>query len=157
MSNKKLEFSRVVDATPEEMYRYWTDPQLITTWFCPKPWNCTKCENEVKPGGAFNTTIEGPEGQSMSNKGCFLEVVPNRKLVFTDALAAGYVPNGKPFMVATVEFEKEGNGTRYSATLQHWTEEDCKKHAEMGFPDGWLAALDQMLEQIRGNQTKIPR
>ncbi len=154
MNNKKLEFSRIVDAPPEEMYRYWTDPELLTTWFCPKPWKCTECENEVRAGGAFNTTMEGPEeGQLMSNQGCYLEVIPNRRIVFTDALSAGFVPNGKPFMVGTVEFEPEGDGTRYTCTVRHWTEEDCKQHAEMGFPGGWLAALDQMLEQIR-NESK---
>ena len=46
----------------------------------------------------------------MENKGVYLEVVPNEKLVFTDAYSAGWKPAPEPFMTAILTFEDIGNG-----------------------------------------------
>ncbi|WP_423828179.1 SRPBCC domain-containing protein [Sphingomonas oleivorans] len=51
----------------------------------------------------------------MSNEGVFLEIVPNEKIVFTNAFSAGWISQD-PFMVAIVTFEPEGAGTRYTAS-----------------------------------------
>lgn len=90
--------------------------------------------------------MKSPEGEEYPNPGVYLEVVPNKKLVFTDAFTEGWIPAG-PFMVATVTFEDLGNGkTRYVATARHWTAEACKSHEEMGFLEGWGVCLDQLVE-----------
>jgi len=107
---------------------------------------------DLVPGGATETVMESPEGQQFPNSGCILEVVPGRKLVFTDALKAGFRPSENPFMTAVVEIIPEGNGTRYRATAMHKDEETKKKHEEMGFHEGWGAALDQMVAVIQGTR-----
>jgi len=33
-----LVFERTVPLTAEQMFRAWTDPELIPKWFCPPPW-----------------------------------------------------------------------------------------------------------------------
>jgi uncharacterized protein YndB with AHSA1/START domain len=48
--------------------------------------------------------MEGPNGEKVPNRGIYLEVVPNRKIVFTDAFTSAWEPSAKPFMVATVEY-----------------------------------------------------
>ncbi len=58
----------------------------------------------------------------MENKGVYLEVIPNEKLVFTDAYSAGWKPAPDPFMTAIVTFEDLGGGrTRYTAIARHRT------------------------------------
>jgi uncharacterized protein YndB with AHSA1/START domain len=80
-----------------------------------------------------------------ANHGCYLEIVENRKLVFTDALGPGYRPKTSPFFTAVILIEPEGSGTRYTAIAMH-TDADAKnKHEEMGFHDGWGRALDQLV------------
>ena len=92
--------------------------------------------------------MRSPEGQEVPNDGVYLEVVPNRRLVFTDAFRVGWVPAEKPFMTAIVSFEPEGeNQTRYTAIARHWNEADCKAHEDMGFHTGWGICADQ-LEQL---------
>jgi uncharacterized protein YndB with AHSA1/START domain len=86
-----------------------------------------------------------PEGQEFPNAGCFLEVVPNRKLVFTDTLQAGYRPSANPFFTAMVLIEPNGKGSKYTAIAIHKDEETRKKHEEMGFHEGWGKALDQLV------------
>jgi uncharacterized protein YndB with AHSA1/START domain len=153
-ANNKLDLvlERFVDVPPAKVYEAWTTPAILMKWFCPDPWKVVACELDLVPGGAFNTTMQSPEGQQFPNNGCVLEVVPGRKLVFTDSLLPGYRPSLNPFMTAVVEIIPEGNGTRYRATALHKDEETLKKHEEMGFHEGWGTALDQMVAVIKGTR-----
>lgn len=144
-----LVLERVVDVPPELVYEAWTTPEHLMQWFTPAPWKTVACELDLRPGGKFNTVMLSPEGQKFPNFGCVLEAVPNRKLVFTDTLTEGYRPSANPFMTAMVEIIPEGQGTRYRATAVHKDEETRKKHEEMGFHEGWGAALDQLVQYAK--------
>jgi uncharacterized protein YndB with AHSA1/START domain len=152
--NPKLDLvlERVVEVKPELVWKAWTTPEYLVKWFTPAPWKTVSCEMDLTPGGKFHTVMESPEGQQFPNTGCFLEVVPTRKLVWTDALEPGYRPTARKlgadapfFMTAVVEIEPHGNGTKYTATAIHATEDGRQQHEEMGFRDGWGAALDQLV------------
>lgn len=150
--NPKLDLvlERVVDVKPELVWRAWTEPEHVVKWFTPKPWETIECEIDLRPGGLFRTTMRSPEGEVQpTNNGCFLEVVPNRRLVFTDALGPGYRPNPSSFMTAYVLLEPEGSGTKYTAIAVHASEEQRQQHEEMGFYDGWGTALDQLVEYAK--------
>ena len=104
-------------------------------------------EVELKAGGRSYMMMKNPEGQKIPCPGTYLEVVPGRKLVFTDAFIGDWNPReGAPFMVAIVTFEPEGNKTRYTATVRHWTEERPRaQHEQMGFhKGGWGQCADQL-------------
>ena len=93
--------------------------------------------------------FNGPNGEKFPNKGVFLEIVPNEKIVFTDCFHAGWVPNPGFMFVACVTFEAlPGGGTRYTARVRHWTLEAREKHAAMGFEQGWSIAFDQLVEAV---------
>ena len=140
-----LVLERIVDVPPELVWLAWTTPEHICKWFTPKPWTTTSCEIDLRPGGGFQATMRSPEGKEFPNTGCYLEIVTNRRLVFTDALLPGYRPSANPFFTAVIEIEPAGKGTRYRATAIHRDEESRKKHEEMGFHNGWGAALDQLV------------
>src|SRR3546814_8702524 len=63
-------------------------------------------------------------------EGVILEVIPERKVVFTDAFAKGWIPK-KPFILGVFSFEPEGEGTRYRGIARHWDEAAMKQHQEM--------------------------
>ena len=140
-----LVLERIVDVPPELVWLAWTTPEHICKWFTPKPWTTTSCEIDLRPGGAFKSVMCSPDGKEFPNVGCYLEIVPNRRLVFTDALLPGYRPSANPFFTAVIEIEPAGKGTRYRATAIHRDEESRRKHEEMGFHTGWGAALDQLV------------
>lgn len=145
-----LILERVVDVPPELVWKAWTDPEHLKKWFTPKPWQTVDCEIDLRPGGIFSTTMRSPDGETMpADPGCYLEVVENRKLVFTDALGPGYRPKNEAFMTAILLLEPEGTGTRYTAIAMHSDPEGRKKHEEMGFFSGWSAALDQLVELVK--------
>lgn len=141
----ELILDRLMDATPEQIYRLWTDPVRMPEWFCPKPWTVTDVVLDSRPGGVWRFTMKGPNGEVMPNPGQVVEVVPNHKVVFTDAFVGDWVPkDGEPFMVATVTFTREGDKTRYIATARHWSAEARQRHEAMGFREGWNTVADQL-------------
>ena len=154
-----LSFERVVDVPRELIWRAWTEPQLITQWFTPVPWQTVACEIDLRPGGLFSTLMRSPEGQDFPNIGCYLEVIKNEKLVWTNALLPGFRPVvvAKDAMESSVDFpftamiqlQAQGSGTKYTATVIHGDEATRQKHADMGFQEGWGIALDQLLALVK--------
>jgi len=141
----ELVLMREIDAPREKIFRAWTDPELLKQWFCPKPWGVSHAELDVRSGGSSVIVMNGPNGEVVDNRGVYLEVVPNEKIVFTDAFKTAWVPSEKPFMTGIVLLEPLGDGkTKYTAMARHWTEEDKKTHEAMGFHEGWGAATDQL-------------
>lgn len=145
-----LVLERVVDVPRDLVWKAWTEPEHVMRWFTPAPWTVTECEIDLRPGGIFRTMMRSPEGAEHPNIGCFLEVAPNERLVFTDALQPGYRPAAEPFMTAIVTMEAVGeNQTRYTAMALHRNEETRRRHEEMGFHDGWGKALDQLVAHVK--------
>lgn len=141
----ELSLTRVLNAPREKVYRCWTEPALITQWFTPPPYETIRAELDVRAGGASCITMRSPEGQEFPNHGVYLEVVPNERLVFTDAYVRAWEPSEKPFMTGILSFEDAGDGkTLYTARVRHWTAADCESHAKMGFHEGWGIATTQL-------------
>jgi uncharacterized protein YndB with AHSA1/START domain len=149
-----LVLERFVDVPPELVYEAWTTPEHVMHWFTPAPWKTIACEIDLRPGGKFNSVMLSPEGQEFPNFGCILELVPGRKLVFTDTMTEGFRPSINPFFTGMVEIIPEGKGTRYRATAIHKDEEIKKKHEDMGFHEGWGKALDQLVEYANSKMKK---
>ncbi len=152
-----LSFERIVDLPPEKIWAAWTTPDLLMQWFCPLPWRTVACEIDLKPGGKFHTVMRSPEGQEFPNTGCYLEIVSNRRLVWTNALDPGFRPAKQPeaspghecaefLMTATILLEPLADGTKYSVWVQHNDIAARMKHENMGFEEGWGAALGQMVD-----------
>ena len=145
-----LVLERVIDASPEKIYRAYTDPAILSQWFAPKPWSISDAVIEPKVGGRLNFVMHGPNGERFPNSGVFLEVVPNRRLISTDAFTPDWKPAGQPFMVARIELEPTGDGkTKYPATASHWNEATLKQHEQMGFHEGWGQVADQLAEIVK--------
>lgn len=146
-----LVLEREIDVPVELVWKVWTTPEHLKEWFVPKPWTVVSCEIDLRPGGSCSTTMRSPEGQEFPNRGCYLEVVPNERLVFTDTLLSGFRPAPEPFFTAVLELERQGSGTRYRAIAIHGSQDSRKKHEEMGFHDGWGTVVNQMVEYIKAN------
>ncbi len=136
--------TRIIDAPREKLFRAWTEPELLKQWFVPAPWTITKAETDVRPGGASLIVMRSPDGEEFPNAGVYLEVVPNERIVVTDAYTRAWEPSEKPFMTLTVTFEDAGGKTRYTARARHWTVADREAHEKMGFHEGWGKCADQL-------------
>lgn len=158
-----LMFERVVDVPRELIWQAWTTPEKLMPWFCPLPWKTVACEIDLRAGGKFYTVMQSPDGESFPNLGCYLEIIPNEKLVWTNAVERGFRPAKQPelspghecaefLMTATIMLEPHANGTKYIAYVQHNNVEHRLKHEKMGFKEGWGACLDQLLAIIKAER-----
>lgn len=146
-----LTHERVMDAPIDKVWRCWAEPALLEQWFCPKPWYVTDARMDMRPGGESYSVMNGPDGERFENIGVFLEVIPMQKIVTTDAFLPGWIPSGRPFMVAETLMADAGGGkTRYVWRALHWTEEAMKEHEAMGFHEGWRMAADQLEALAQG-------
>ena len=147
--DRELVLARIIDAPAERLYRAWTQPQLLKQWWAPRPWPTPRAELDVRPGGVGNIVMRSPEGQDMPCPGVYLEVVPNKRLVFTDAYREAWMPSDKPFMTVIVTFDDLGSGkTRYTARVRHWSVADRETHEKMGFHEGWGRCADELAELV---------
>src|SRR5688500_18528128 len=95
--NRELVLTRLIDAPREKLFRAWTEPELLKQWFAPLPWTTPHAELDVRPGGSSLIVMRGPDGNEFPSRGIYLEVVPNQKLVFTDAYTEAWQPSEEPF------------------------------------------------------------
>ena len=143
-SDRELLLTRIIDAPRAKVFRAWTDPTLLKQWFAPPPYTTPVAELDVRPGGANLVVMRSPDGTELPNRGVYLQVVENERLVFTDAYTEAWKPSEKPFMTVILTFEDVGGKTRYTARVRHWTVADREAHEQMGFHQGWGQCTDQL-------------
>ena len=145
-----LVISRFIDAPRALVWEAWSVPENLAQWWCPKPWTTELRAFEMYPGGGFHAVMHGPDGGISDNPGIFLEILPMERVVFTTALVKGWRP-ATPWLSVTGIFTMadEGDGTRYTACARHKDVEDCKRHDEMGFEEGWGTCITQLADFTR--------
>ena len=145
-----LSFTRTLAVPRALIWECWTQPEHIPHFFVPAPHKVTAVDIDQRTGGRFNTTFE-VEGKVMDNHGVWLEVVPQERLVFTDACTEGWKPAPDPFMTAILLLsDAAGGGTTYTAIARHRSTGTCKAHEEMGFFDGWGTVATQLETYAKG-------
>lgn len=144
-----LVLERVIAAPRAVLWACWTGPEHLPNFFVPRPHRVPACAIDLRVGGRFDTTFE-VEGQVIENRGVWLEVVPQSRLVFTDSYTEGWKPAPDPFMTAILTFADVPGGTRYRALARHRNAEARQTHEQMGFHEGWGIVADQLEDYAQG-------
>ena len=165
-----LSLRRTINAPRALIWKMWTDPDHVKKWWAPAPWTTTECELDLRPGGAFRTVMRSPEGQDFLHVGCFLELVENKRIVWTNALKPGYRPSRETFehqkdvsgcvvdfFTAILTLEEQAGKTNYLVRVLHKDEAGRKRHEDMGFHEGWNKCLDQLIERVNQLQSQPMR
>jgi uncharacterized protein YndB with AHSA1/START domain len=147
-----LVLERFVDAPRHLVWEALTKPEHLRVWYMPRVWGAVShCEMDVRPGGMFSIDITSNDGQEVPNLGCFLEVIPMERLVWTSMLFPGYRPavfDDVP-ITAIVTLETVGTGTRYVFTALHRDEADLAKNKTSGWLEGTEIAFDQFVAHVK--------
>jgi uncharacterized protein YndB with AHSA1/START domain len=143
-SDRDLVLTRMIKAPREKVFKAWTDAELLKQWFAPLPYTTPHAELDVRVGGANLIVMRGPDGNEFPNRGVYLEIIENEKIVVTDAFTKAWEPSEKPFMTVILTFEDVGGQTKYTALARHWSVADREAHEKMGFHEGWGICADQL-------------
>lgn len=109
-----LQLHRVLKAPAERVYRAFIDPDAMAKWLPPHGFIAKVHQMEVKVGGSYRTSFKNfSTGKEMFFGGEFLELVPNKKLVYTDRFED---PNLPGEMITTVVLKSVFCGTELSIT-----------------------------------------
>lgn len=139
-----LEIEQLIRARPETIWRCWAEPELFRQWFTPPGVDVVACENVLEPGGRAFCIMRLPDGTEIPGDGCFLLADHPRRLVFTDAMRAGFRPTSEAFMTVDVTLTPADGGTLYHAHVMHPDRAARDRHEEMGFREGWGTTLRQL-------------
>ena len=145
--HSELTISRTIHAPRSAVWAAWTEREHFEKWWIPEPIKCQVVMMDLHPGGGFATRMSEDGGQTFKPhvEGCFLEIVPKERIVFTTCLTE----NWRPFdpwlaLTAIITMEDEGGHTKYTARVLHKNQEESRKHQEMGFEEGWGTTLEQL-------------
>lgn len=145
--NSDLVITRVLDAPRHAIWRAWSDPEWFKTWWSPKPGTTEVIALNLQPGGAFHTLIQGPDEFRSEHIGCFLEVIPHSRIVFTSMLTAGWRPATPTLAFTTlISLSDYALGSCYTVQVIHQDEITREQHEKSGFFEGWNKAISQLEE-----------
>ncbi|MHB8259097.1 MAG: SRPBCC family protein [Bacteroidia bacterium] len=109
MKNNSVTLHRVLKATPEKIYRAFTEPNAFASWNPPYGFLCDVHNIDVKIGGSFKMSfINFSTGNGHSFSGTFLELKPNEFLKYTNILDD---PNMSGEMTTSIWLKKVSCGT----------------------------------------------
>jgi uncharacterized protein YndB with AHSA1/START domain len=150
----ELVIERLFDAPRERVWKAWTDPETFKKWWGPKDFTCPFSKFDFRVGGKYLSCMRGPDGKDYWSTGTYKEIVPTRKIVFTDSFAdesgkvvpsTDYGMEGFPLeLEVTVVLEAIGNKTKMTLTHVGLPEGDIRKECDAG----WNQSFDKLMKLL---------
>lgn len=145
MSNNSVTLHRVLKASPEKVYRAFTEAIAIASWLPPYGFLCTVHEMDVKEGGSFRMSFHNfTTGNGHSFGGAYTSVKPNEFLQYTDKFDD---PNLPGEMVTSVWLTKNIAGTDLKVVQEGIP---VQIPVEMCYL-GWQESLDKLMKLVEPN------
>jgi uncharacterized protein YndB with AHSA1/START domain len=153
VQNKKLRVVREFDAPVADVWRAWTESDLLNSWWAPKPWKAKTKTMNFREGGFWLYCMEGPDGTQHWARADYEKITPGKSFMFVDSFCdeEGNKIDTAPSMHWKNDFIPTSTGTRVEVELTFANEADMEKIIEMGFKEGFTAALgnlDEMLDRV---------
>ena len=109
MSGNRISLHRILKATPEKVYKAFTDADSLASWIPPYGFTGKVHSLDLKVGGLYKMSFTNfTTGNSHSFGGQYLEITPNEKLIYTDEFDDPNLP-GK--IITAIELRKVSCGT----------------------------------------------
>lgn len=151
LSSEGVVIERLIEAPVDLIWRMWTDPEHFRNWYGPTGFSVLVAEMDVRVGGRHLICMETERGGvsfKMWSTGEYLEIVPDKRLVYTDSLAdehgnvvpaSDYGMEGNHPGTTKVTVELEDLGGKTKMTVVH---EGVP--SETGANQGWAQAFDKL-------------
>ena len=154
-NNKKdLRITHLFDASPELVFKAWTEPDHLKHWYAPDGCSIVFKAIEVKVGGAFHSCIHDPLHGDCWIKGRYEEIIVPEKLVISMTLSnengdvvsapdAGKPGDWPQQIITTVTFTPVGKQTK---VILHQTVAEAEAR-KTGAYQSWFSMFKK-LQQV---------
>lgn len=143
----ELEFAhmRLYDFPREEVYRAWSQPELLAQWWGPNGFTSTFREFDFREGGFWRFTFHGPDGKDYPNENKFIEIEPGKRIVLEH--------QGAPEFRLTATFTEQADRTRVTFR-QQFKDKDIFEQVKSFCPDSNEQNLDRLQAVLEGQRDK---
>src|SRR5687768_14380693 len=150
VANKKITISRAFDAPVQQVWKAWTDSAMLDMWWAPKPWKARTKSMDFREGGYWLYCMAGPNGEETWARMDYQTIANGKRFIAIDSFCDenGNKTNDLPGMHWKSEFIPTNSGTRVEIEITFATEADLQKILEMGFQEGFAAALGNLDELL---------
>lgn len=155
----KLVIVRTFDTPVTLVWKAWSDPAMLALWWSPKAFTTPTVKMDFRVGGKYHFCMRPAEGQDFWSTGVYEEIVPLKKIVFTDSFAdenGNIVPASHyglegdftEVLLVSVEFREENGKT--IMTLTHFGM-PAGEMSEMA-NDGWNQFFDKLVDALQSSR-----
>ena len=146
MDDIALEITRTFDASAEDLFDAWTDPEQVAQWYGPEGFAKSDIHTfEAKKGGKYSLTMNAPDGKKHKLVGEFKVFERPRKLAFTWQWAEGGKNNmGGAETLVTVELKPVGKKTEMSFRHEGFANEEAKESHNKG----WSSSFNKLAKLV---------
>lgn len=143
-ANSTVHVKREFNAPVATVWAAWTQPEILDTWWAPKPWVAKTKSMEFKVGGRRLYAMLGPEGEEHWALADYTAITPKTNYKHLDAFcdSQGTINEDFPRSYWSVDFIPQNSTTLVHVSIQHDNLADLEKIIEMGFKEGFTSAME---------------
>lgn len=144
----KIKVEREFAAPVTKVWSAFTESEILDKWWAPKPWKARTKTMDFREGGYWLYAMVGPDGTEHWARADFQSIMPLKNYTAKDNFCDS---DGNPTnTIASAEwnnsFSETGEMTLVSIEVQFEKLEDLEAHIEMGFKEGFTAAMENLDE-----------
>ncbi|WP_417590700.1 SRPBCC family protein [Owenweeksia hongkongensis] len=135
MNFEKITIEAAVNASPQKVWDYYTQPKYITQWnFADPSWCCPSAENDLRVGGKYSARMEAKDGSfGFDFEALYDELEPPYKMVYS-------LTDGRK---VDITFKDTESGTQIIIVFDAETENPIEMQK-----DGWQAILNNFKDYV---------
>ena len=135
----------------EEVWNYFTNSELLDSWWAPKPWKCETQKMNFENGGTWNYAMVSPENEKHFAGIDYEEINPNRSIAWSDYFSDEKGIKNVEFPTTNwlIGFTGVEEGVKLTVNLHFASEKEMNAILEMGFEEGFKATLNQLEEILK--------
>jgi uncharacterized protein YndB with AHSA1/START domain len=148
---KSIVVSREFYAPLADVWRAFTESDLLDQWWGPSPWHVETKSQEFKPGGAWVYAMVGPEGQKHWARMDYISITHHKGFEIKDSFCDenGAINQELPVSTGSNTFTETAGGTKVAFKMIYPTEAALQTIVDMGFEQGISICFDQLEELFK--------
>jgi uncharacterized protein YndB with AHSA1/START domain len=154
-NTKELNIVREINAPTEQVFKAWTDPEILKKWWGPNGVTNSVRELDLKPNGLIDivmlagSELGDLEGSEWPMTGIFQEITPPTKLVYTSSA----IIDGQPILdtLNTLILEDHEGKTKMTFNVKVTRTTPQAEGPLAGMEMGWNQSIDKLIKHLQKN------